>query len=118
MSSGQTELAPPPTHSRRLREAGTGSNGVWSIGNEVYSVTLDPTLDPHDKLPLFGASYNFRLHGVVDLPEFLVHMPTLTIHTPSRHHYSHTITPSLSSHLHAITTLTPSRHHYSHTLTV
>ena len=76
-------VAPPalncasPHPSRRLREAGQRDDGTWFIGNEIYSVTLDPKLDPRDRLPLFGAIYNFKLHGVVDLPEFLVHMPLL-----------------------------------------
>ena len=65
------------THSCRLREAGRGEDGKWSIGNEVFSVTLDSQFSPLEKLPLFGAKYYFRLHGVVDLPEFLVHFPLL-----------------------------------------
>jgi len=49
---------------------------MWSIGNDVFSVTLSPELDL-ECLPLFGAKYNFKLHKVVDLPEFLVHFPLL-----------------------------------------
>ena len=60
----------------RLREAGQTEEGLWTFGNEVFSVTLDPSLDPRDKLPLFGAKYNFKLHGVVDLPEYIIHFPT------------------------------------------
>ena len=40
-------------------------------------MTLDPSLDPRETLPLFGAKYNFKLHGVVDLPEYLVHFSLL-----------------------------------------
>lgn len=29
------------------------------------------------KPPFFGAKYNFHLEGVVNCPEFLVHLPTL-----------------------------------------
>ena len=43
----------------------------------MFSVTLDSELNPFEKLPLFGAKYYFKLHGVVDLPEFLVHLPLL-----------------------------------------
>lgn len=44
-----------------------------SFGNDVYQISFqtDTTLPP-----LFGAKYNFRLVGVVDCPEFLVHFPT------------------------------------------
>ncbi|CAI7993579.1 mRNA cap guanine-N7 methyltransferase [Geodia barretti] len=63
---------------RRLREADQRrEDGSWYIGNDVFSVTLDPDLDPRESLPLFGAKYNFKLHGVVDLPEYLVHFPLL-----------------------------------------
>ncbi|XP_012286817.1 mRNA cap guanine-N7 methyltransferase isoform X2 [Orussus abietinus] len=45
------------------------------FGNDIYSVEfLD---DNKEKPPLFGAKYNFHLEGVVDCPEFLVHLPTL-----------------------------------------
>ena len=62
--------------SRRLREVGKTEEGMWSIGNDVFSVTLSPELDL-ECLPLFGAKYNFKLHKVVDLPEFLVHFHLL-----------------------------------------
>ena len=62
--------------SHRLRRAGQNEEGLWSIGNDIFTVTLDPSLDINN-LPLFGARYNFKLHGVVDLPEFLVHFPLL-----------------------------------------
>ena len=62
--------------SHRLRKSGPNEEGVWSIGNEIYTVTLDSSLDINN-LPLFGARYNFKLHGVVDLPEYLVHFPLL-----------------------------------------
>jgi mRNA (guanine-N7-)-methyltransferase len=62
--------------SHRLKKAGRNEEGLWSIGNDIFTVTLDPSLDI-DHLPLFGACYNFKLHGVVDLPEYLVHFPLL-----------------------------------------
>ena len=46
-----------------------------SFGNDVYRVTF--LGEEKDKLPLFGAKYDFHLEGVVDCPEFLVHFPTL-----------------------------------------
>ncbi len=64
------------THRYRLKEAGQSEDGLWKFGNEIFTVTLDPRLDPRDTLPLFGSKYNFKLHGVVDLPEYLVHFPT------------------------------------------
>ena len=60
--------------SHRLRTTGTCENGSLSFGNQLMTVTLDPSLDVNN-LPLFGARYNFRLHGVVDLPEYLVYFP-------------------------------------------
>lgn len=59
-----------------MRQIGKSEEGTWVIGNEVFSVTLDPECDL-DNLPLFGAKYNFQLHEVVNLPEFLVHFPLL-----------------------------------------
>lgn len=47
------------------------------FGNDVYNIEFlceDKTQPP----PLFGAKYNFHLEGVVDCPEFLVHLPTLS----------------------------------------
>ncbi|XP_030755092.1 mRNA cap guanine-N7 methyltransferase [Sitophilus oryzae] len=44
-----------------------------TFGNKVLEVELD--FDPNDP-PLFGAKYNFKLDGVVNCPEFLVHFPT------------------------------------------
>ncbi|XP_020287348.1 mRNA cap guanine-N7 methyltransferase isoform X2 [Pseudomyrmex gracilis] len=46
------------------------------FGNDVYSIEFLPEVDK-TKPPLFGAKYNFHLDGVVDCPEFLVHLPTL-----------------------------------------
>lgn len=54
----------------RLRKAKSNS-----ISNSVYSINYDGDIE--DKIPLFGAKYQFLLDGVVDCPEFLVHMPTL-----------------------------------------
>lgn len=52
---------------RRIRENG------GAFGNDLFSIT------PHceEPYPLFGAKYDFKLEGVVDCPEFLVHFPTL-----------------------------------------
>ena len=61
-------------HRRRLREAEQGEDGQWCIGNNIYSVTMDS--DPND-VPLFGAKYLFQLHGVVNVPEYVVHFPLL-----------------------------------------
>lgn len=45
------------------------------FGNDLYSVEFES--DDKNDVPLFGAKYNFHLDGVVDCPEFLVHVPTL-----------------------------------------
>ena len=45
------------------------------FGNEVFSVEFQS--NDKEKPPLFGARYNFQLEGVVNCPEFLVHLPTL-----------------------------------------
>jgi len=45
------------------------------FGNEVFSVEF-PESTSLEKVPLFGAKYNFHLEGAVDCPEFLVHFPT------------------------------------------
>lgn len=44
------------------------------FGNDVYNIEF---LCDKVKPPLFNAKYNFHLDGVVDCPEFLVHLPTL-----------------------------------------
>ena len=63
---------------RRLREDGTqDDNGCWTIGNDVYRVTLSQEVDLHGKLPLFGCKYHFQLSGVVNVPEYLVYFPLL-----------------------------------------
>ena len=69
-------------HSRKLREAGPSEDGIFQIGNKIFSVRADSTLnlslgDQNQAVPLFGAKYNFWLHEVVDLPEYLIHMPLL-----------------------------------------
>ncbi|XP_018392844.1 PREDICTED: mRNA cap guanine-N7 methyltransferase [Cyphomyrmex costatus] len=45
------------------------------FGNDVYYVEF--LSEDKSKPPFFGAKYNFHLDGVVDCPEFLVHLPTL-----------------------------------------
>lgn len=42
------------------------------FGNEIYSVEF--SCDKNNP-PLFGAKYIFKLEGVVNCPEFLVHLP-------------------------------------------
>jgi len=44
-----------------------------SFGNSVFNINCENK----ETFPLFGAKYMFHLEGVVDCPEFLVHMPTL-----------------------------------------
>lgn len=44
-----------------------------SFGNEIYTVKFQKKGD----YPLFGCKYDFHLHGVVDVPEFLVYFPLL-----------------------------------------
>ncbi len=66
-----------PSCRKRLRKAGQAEDGTWSIRNPLFTVQLDSSLNPWEKLPLFGTKYYFRLHGVVDLPEFLVHFPLM-----------------------------------------
>ncbi|XP_046736142.1 mRNA cap guanine-N7 methyltransferase [Diprion similis] len=46
------------------------------FGNDIYSVEF--LCEDKVKPPLFGAKYNFHLEEVVNCPEFLVHLPTLT----------------------------------------
>ena len=70
-------------HSRKLREAGPSEDGIYKIGNDIFSVKADLKLNQclnqsqNQPVPLFGAKYNFWLHEVVDLPEYLIHMPLL-----------------------------------------
>lgn len=54
---------------RRQRIAG-GS----TFGNDLYEVSF---MCDAEEPPLFGGKYNFKLQGVVDCPEFLVHFPLL-----------------------------------------
>ncbi|XP_006902819.1 PREDICTED: mRNA cap guanine-N7 methyltransferase-like [Elephantulus edwardii] len=44
-----------------------------SFGNEIYTVKFQKKGD----YPLFGCKYDFKLEGVVDVPEFLVYFPLL-----------------------------------------
>lgn len=44
-----------------------------SFGNDVYGVTFEE----QGNYPLFGCKYDFRLEGVVNVPEFLVYFPVL-----------------------------------------
>ena len=62
-----------------MRENGCRDDtGAWSVGNDLYSVTFDEGIDPHnDSLPLFNCKYHFKLEGVVNVPEYLVHFPLL-----------------------------------------
>ena len=53
-------------------------NNCRTIENDVFSIEFenDDILDVNKKVPLFGAKYHFKLDGVVDCPEFLLHFPT------------------------------------------
>jgi len=55
----------------RLRHSGGDK-----FGNEIFSITF-PEGSATETPPIFGARYDFHLEGVVDCPEFLVHLPTL-----------------------------------------
>lgn len=44
-----------------------------SFGNSVFNIKSTN----RDNFPLFGSKYMFYLEGVVDCPEFLVHLPTM-----------------------------------------
>jgi len=46
-----------------------------SFSNEVYEISFES--EDKQNVPLFGAKYHFRLEGVVDCPEFVVHFPLL-----------------------------------------
>lgn len=60
---------------RRQRLAsGASTAAATSFGNEVFEIGF---LCDTDEPPLFGGKYNFKLQGVVDCPEFLVHFPLL-----------------------------------------
>lgn len=48
--------------------------GGTAFGNDLYEVSF---MCDAEEPPLFGGKYNFRLQGVVDCPEFLVHFPLL-----------------------------------------
>ena len=65
--------------SRRLRDSGKqNEDGCWYVGNDVYSVTMDTSIDPRgSQLPLFECKYHFSLADVVNVPEYLVHYPLL-----------------------------------------
>lgn len=47
------------------------------FGNDVFSIEFSCEDKTSRLIPLFGAKYNFHLDGVVNCPEFLVHVPTL-----------------------------------------
>ena len=78
--------------SRNLREGGyfvgstVNANKVISrtlaqkklkFGNEIFSIEFPEKALDYERVPLFGNTYQFRLHDVVDCPEFLVHFPTV-----------------------------------------
>lgn len=116
-------------HSRKLREAGPSEDGIYRIGNDIFSVKADLTLSQsldlsqNQPVPLFGAKYNFWLHEVVDLPEYLIHMPLLirfviTLYVPQLcsipSHYILTLHPHTTiSHYHPHTTPHPIPSHFS-----
>lgn len=47
------------------------------FGNEIFSIEFPEKALEYERVPLFGNTYQFRLHDVVDCPEFLVHFPTV-----------------------------------------
>lgn len=53
---------------RRLQASETEA-----FGNEIYTVKFQKK----GEYPLFGCKYDFKLEGVVDVPEFLVYFPLL-----------------------------------------
>ncbi|XP_053697778.1 mRNA cap guanine-N7 methyltransferase [Sabethes cyaneus] len=53
------------------RQRAAGGN---EFGNDIYKITF---FCDTDNPPLFGAKYHFKLDGVVDCAEFLIHFPTL-----------------------------------------
>ena len=55
-------------HRKRLQKA--EGNG---FGNEVYNIEFEHK----DKFDIFGSKYHFKLHEVVDCPEFLVYFPVV-----------------------------------------
>lgn len=57
-------------HYRRRLE----TSETESFGNEIYTVKFQKK----GSYPLFGCKYDFKLEGVVDVPEFLVYFPLLT----------------------------------------
>ena len=56
-------------HRKRIKECKEAD----SFGNSVFNIKSTN----RDKFPLFGSKYMFYLEGVVDCPEFLVHLPTM-----------------------------------------
>ncbi|XP_063216085.1 mRNA cap guanine-N7 methyltransferase isoform X2 [Bacillus rossius redtenbacheri] len=50
------------------------ASGGKEFGNDLYKIEFQCDTE---RIPLFGAKYDFHLEGVVDCPEFLVHFPTL-----------------------------------------
>ena len=44
--------------------------------NDIFGITFkEGMLDSDERIPVFGAEYNFNLDEVVDCPEYLVHFP-------------------------------------------
>lgn len=72
--------------SRNLREGGylvgttvnankimkrTLNDKKLKFGNEIFSIEFPEEALKFQKVPIFGNTYKFHLHGVVDCPEFL-----------------------------------------------
>ena len=53
-------------YSKRLKKSEENS-----FGNDVYNIEFEKKED----FDIFGTKYHFKLHEVVDCPEFLVHFP-------------------------------------------
>ena len=78
--------------SRNLREGGylvgttvnankvmykTLNQNKLKFGNDLFSIEFPAKAFDFKQTPLFGNTYQFKLHDVVDCPEFLVHFPTV-----------------------------------------
>ena len=72
--------------SRNLREGGflvgttvnankimkrTLNDKKLKFGNDLFSIEFPDKALEFEKVPIFGNTYKFHLHGVVDCPEFL-----------------------------------------------
>ncbi len=59
---------------RRLKRAQKSDQNVKTFGSEVYNIEFDSC----DSFPEFGCKYHFQLDGVVNCPEFLCDIRSLS----------------------------------------